>query len=74
MTYKVVPVASLWDPNDDEKPPVSQLEAQLNAAEAKGWRLVLVIPRHKARELYAEDSDPEGPWLVLRRKAKAPKA
>lgn len=69
MTYKVVSVASLWEPEVEHKP-ASQVEAQLNAAEAKGWRLVAVIPRHKSREIYADDSDPEGPWLVLHRKEK----
>ncbi len=70
MTYKVVPVSSLWDPSDDDKSPVSQFEDQLNAAEAKGWRVQVVIPRHKKRDDSYEEADPQGPWLVLHKKSK----
>ena len=74
VAYKVVPVASLWDPTDDDKKPAAQVQEQLNTAEAKGWRLLAVVPRHKARDdLYADDVDPEGPWLILHRKEKGPK-
>ncbi len=64
-------MTSLWDPGVEEKKPASQVEDQLNAAEAKGWKLVLVIPRHRTYDdLYADDADPEGPWLVLHKKSK----